>query len=187
MHSMHSSGEWTRRDGEDQCPESICSKRGSTNTIFWFPSQECETLEKAFLSQFSDKFFNDYQFVQAQVEFEHTLDLARKGMLEGIRQIQLINPATTKPELIYEIKTHYPNSQRSSKSTSYIGARLFHGQDESKPNGVICVYLYAKVDQGKEDARINQDEAAKSAAFRFDDCRRSNWEKLLEIPPSVQK
>ncbi|WP_416516960.1 hypothetical protein [Bifidobacterium asteroides] len=185
MHNMHSSGAQTHRGEEDQLPESICSKRGSTNTIFWFPYGECQTLEDAFQEQFSNKFYNDDQFVQAQVEFEHTLDLARKGMLEGIRQIQLINPATTEPEIIYEIKTHYPNSQRSSKRTGYIGARLFHGQDESKPNGVICVYLYAKVDQGKEDAHINQDEAAKSAAFRFDECRRSRWEKLVEVPPSV--
>lgn len=185
MHNMHSSGAWTHRGEEDGWPQSICSKRGSTNTIFWFPYHECLTLEDAFLEQFSNKFYNDYQFVQAQVEFEHTLDLARKGMLEGIHQIQLINPATTKPEIIYEIKTHYPNSRRSSRRTAYIGARLFHGQDESKPNGVICVYLYAKVDQGKEDARINQDKAARSAAFRFDECRRSNWEKLVEIPPSL--
>lgn len=163
---------------------SICSKRGSANTIYWFPDHECQTLEDAFLLHFSDKFYNDDQLVQAQVEFEHTLDLARKGKLEGTRQIQLINPATTKPEIIYEIKTHYPNSQRSRRRIGYIGARLFHGQDESKPNGVICVYLYAKVDQRKEDTRINQNRAAKRAAFRFDECRRSNWEKLVEIPPS---
>lgn len=184
---MHSSGARTRRDEEDQLSESICSKWGSTNTIFWFPYQDCQTLEEAFLAQFNDKFYNDDQFMQAQAEFEHTLDLARKGMLEGTRRIQLINPATTKPEIIYEIKTHYPNSQRSSKRTGYIGARLFHGQDESKPNAVICVYLYAKVDQRKRDAQINQDRAAKTAAFRFDECRRSHWEKLVEIPSSVQK
>ena len=182
---MYSSGERTHRGEGDWLPKSICSKRGSTNTIFWFPYHECPTLEDAFMAQFSDKFYNDDQFVQAQVEFEHTLDLARKGMLEGIHQIQLINPATTEPEIIYEIKAHYPNAQRSSRRTAYIGARLFHGQDESKPNGVICVYLYAKVDQRKRDARINQDKAAKSAAFRFDECRRSHWEKLVEVPPSV--
>lgn len=163
---------------------SICSKRGSTNTIYWFPDHECQTLEDAFLKQFGDKFYNDDQFVQAQAEFERTLDLAREGRLEGTQQIRPINPETTKPEILYEIKTHFYNTQRSKTTIGYVGARLFHGQDEAKPNGVICVYLYAKVEQGGDDERINQNSAAKSAAFRFDECRRSNWEKLVEIPPS---
>ena len=181
---MYFSGARTRRGGEDQWPKSICSKQGRTNTIFWYRNNTYPTLEDAFLGEFNDKFYNDDQLVQAQVEFEHTLDLARKGKLEGTRQIQPINPATTKPEIIYEIKTHYPNSQRSRRRTSYIGARLFHGQDDSKPNGVICVYLYAKVDQRKEDARINQNEAAKTAARRFDACRKNKWAGLVEVPPS---
>lgn len=174
----------THRGGEDQCPKSICSKRGNNNIIYWFPNHECQTLEDAFLVQFSDKFYNDDQLVQAQVEFEHTLDLARKGRLEGTQQIRTINPDTTKPEILYEIKTDFYNTQRSKRKTGYVGARLFHGQDDAKPNGVICVYLYAKVEQGDNDSRINQNSAAKSAAFRFDECRRSNWEKLVEIPPS---
>lgn len=169
-----------------RCPvlESICSKRGSANTIYWFPDHECQTLEDAFLMQFSDLFYNDDQLVQAQVEFEHTLDLAREGRLEGTQQIRPINPETTEPETLYEIKTNFYNTQRSKRTTGYVGARLFHGQDEAKPNGVICVYLYAKVEQGENDERINQNAAARSAAFRFDECRKSNWVKLVEIPPS---
>ena len=165
-------------------PSSICARKGSRNRLYWFPSENVKTLEDAFETYILPKFYSEYEAAQAFEDFIEVLGRAKKGDLKPIYEIRLINPATTKPEIIYEIKTHWNNTSRSAKTLGYVGARLFHGEPSEKPASVICVHLLCKIEyQDDEDGWLKQTGAAKQAAFRYDECRRGEWAKLVEFEP----
>ncbi|OZG60654.1 hypothetical protein BLEM_1723 [Bifidobacterium lemurum] len=162
--------------------QSICSRHGSKNHMFWYPQPDVETLEKAFLRYVAPQFFSKYQAAQATEDFIETLNRAKQGDLEPVYEIRLINPATTKPERIFEIKNHWNNAKRSSKTAGYVGSRLFHGEPYEIPNGIVATWLMCKVRDPDADSTWNkQSAAAKQAAFRLDECRRHNWKGLVEM------
>ncbi|WEV58638.1 hypothetical protein OZX67_07495 [Bifidobacterium sp. ESL0728] len=166
----------TRERLPEHC-NSVCAKPGSHNTLYWYPQSGVPTIESAFKRYVAPRFFRWKQAVRAFAEFEDVLKRAKRGNLRPIYEVRTINPATTMPEIIYEIKTHWNNAQRSIKTSGYIGARLFYGEPEEKPNTVICVYLMCKVEHDdNETGWLVQTAAAKKAAFRFDECRRNNWD-----------
>jgi hypothetical protein len=130
----------------------------------------------------ASKFYSPYQAAQAAVEFLDTIERAKSGNLKPVYEIRPINPATTKPEIIYEIKTHWNNTKRSADTNGYLGARLFHGEPQQLPNAIIGVYLLCKSEYSDdEDGWLAQTGAAKKAAWRFDECRRKSWPDLHEI------
>ncbi|MFT8988479.1 MAG: hypothetical protein ABF966_09650 [Bifidobacterium psychraerophilum] len=161
---------------------SICGRKGSTNRAYWYSDSHAETIDDAFDQYVASKFYSPYQAAQAAEEFMDTMERAKRGDLEHVDEIRPINPATTEPETIYEIKTHWHNSKRSANTSGYLGARLFHGEPPQRPNTIIGVYLMCKSEYSDDDDEwLAQTGAAKSAAWRFDECRKKNWCDLHEI------
>lgn len=165
--------------------ESICSicvnkETFSDNTFYWYPRSSAENLEEAFETYIAPAFFDEYAAASAEAEFLGMVERAKKGTLEPINELKLMNTENTNPEIIFEIKTQWPNTRRSATTSGYLGARLFHGEPKELPNSIVSVYLHCKKeDVDDEETRSKQTAAARTAAYFLGECRRQGWKELV--------
>lgn len=170
---MDSELEW-RLSSESLC----CTRGGRDHELYWYPRDGMQTVEEAFERIVLPKFLSEYQAAQAIEDFREILARASRGELDPVYEARVINPDTTKPRLVYEIKGHWPNSRRSAKKVDYIGARLFHGEpaDFCDHNAVVSTWLMVKLgDNDDADMRRKQTQAARSAAQALDVCEHNGW------------
>lgn len=162
---------------------SICVRKTTPedNKFYWYPRSSCSDLVDAFEKYILPAFFSEYAAASAEEDFLETVERAKKGALKPVYELRLMNPKNTAPEIIFEIKSEWPNTRRSAKTTGYVGARLFHGEPAELTDSIVSVYLHCKEDDADpEVTRDKQTRAARTAGFYLSQCRREKWKGLIE-------
>lgn len=166
---------------ESLCSVCATSDKLTDNHFYWLPNSRVDNLEDAFELYIAPSFYSEYAAASAEEDFLEKVERAKTGDLKPVNEVRLIDPDNTYPEHIFEIKTDWPNAERSARSHGFLGARLFHGEPRELPHSIVSVHLHCKKeDIDDESTWIKQTGAARAAAFRLGEERRKRWRNIVK-------